>query len=94
MRSTSLTAYQQIKAERLLPRMQFQVYKVLHKRGPMTGNELNHVIFHFSAHRRLSELKRLGVIEEAGIRRDRISGRNALVWRTVKKALPKNRRRK
>lgn len=93
MRMTSKQAYRQIKAEGLLGRMQFKVYRTLHKRGPMTGNELNHRLLCMSAHKRLSELKRLGVIEELCVRKDRYSGRSALVWRVVRDVVPKRSKR-
>lgn len=76
----SIKALREIRQEGLLGLQQEQVLDALVRKGPMTGRELNAHLDSLSAHKRLSELKRLGVIEKVEDRRDRITGRTAAAY--------------
>jgi hypothetical protein len=82
VRKTSIEVYHKIKAEGLLSTMRFAVYEELFLRGPMTGKELDKALGTDSAHKRLSELKALGVVEdsEPRTRRCKVSGENVVEW--------------
>lgn len=84
---TSRKAYYEIKREGLLSRSRMQVYECLYHNGAMTGRELNETLGNDSAHKRLSELHKRGVITKKGKRDCRITGRTATVW-VVTEALP------
>jgi hypothetical protein len=97
IRRTSIDAYNQIRAEGLLGRLQWIVYQWLYVRGPCTGGELmqsyrrenpdakNSMIQNFE--KRLSELRHLGVAYEIDRRPCTITGRRCIVW-DVTDALP------
>jgi len=89
VRLTSQKAYKAIRDNGLLSRMRFRVYEQLHNHGPQTGSEVNYSLRCGSGHKRLSELKELGVVEEIGTRPCRITGENAIVW-AVNDRLPKS----
>jgi hypothetical protein len=82
VRKTSIEVYHKIKAEGLLSKMRFAVYEELFLRGPMTGKELDKALGTDSAHKRLSELKALGVVEdsEPRTRSCEVSGENVVEW--------------
>lgn len=82
IRQTSIDVYTKIKAEGLLSRMRWRVYEALYLNGPLTGKELDQLLGTDSAHKRLSELKALGVIEDSGekVRACRVSGENVIEW--------------
>ena len=77
MRTTSLIAWQEAKLT--LGERQAQVLEHLAIHGPMTGKQLDHYI-NADAHKRLSELNRMGKIVE--VRKDicPVSGKTAIVW--------------
>jgi len=81
MRQTSKDAYDKIKPD--LPTKQLQVWNAL-SRNTMTGGELNEYLETHSAHKRLSELQRKGVIFEQRTRKCKISGANCIEWGTAK----------
>lgn len=87
VRDTSLLAFEQIKREGILGRLQWQVYALLFEWGPMTAREItqffqdNHgseAITSFEP--RLPELERMGVVHRPFRRQDRRTGRLAYVW--------------
>lgn len=82
IRQTSIDVYTKIKSEGLLSRMRWLAYEALYLNGPLTGKELDQLLGTDSAHKRLSELKTLGVIDDSGerIRACRISGENVIEW--------------
>lgn len=82
IRQTSIDVYTKIKAEGLLSRMRWRVYEALYLNGPLTGKELDQLLGTDSAHKRLSELKALGVIADSGesVRPCRVSGENVIEW--------------
>ena len=92
-RQTSIEAYRAIRDGGLLSEQRFRVYEYLFNYGPMTGNEINEALtdpdcVSPSYHKRLSELKDLGVVRETGERHCKVTGRNAIAW-DVTDRLPK-----
>lgn len=89
VRDTSRSAYQQIKDEGLLSARRLAVYDVLFREPfPMTGREISEKLRDPSAHKRLSELRDLGVVEEADKRDCSVTGQQAVTWRVILGALP------
>jgi hypothetical protein len=81
MRQTSIEVYNKIKIEGLLERMAWKVYDELFHHGPLTGRELNRNLQSVSAHKRLSELERMGAIRSNEIPRTcTVSGERVLEW--------------
>lgn len=77
---TSVAAYQDIMDSRLLGDMQRRVVSALAREGSLTGRELNDALDSVSAHKRLSELKEMGVIKVRSLRKCRITGREVEAW--------------
>lgn len=102
IRETSIEVYNKIKDDGLLSRRRFEVYEILFKHGPLTGNEIVRVARRkypdanqtgFNA--RLSELKRMEVIVEVGEKPDDVSGYRCYLWdvtNKIPKDLPKIKR--
>ena len=80
MRTTSREAFDFILATGILPKQRAMVYKAVFAFGPITGRELNRDLAGPSYHKRLSELERLGVIREDGVKKCGVTGRNAVAW--------------
>ena len=81
IRRTSKQSYQRIVEGGLLSTQRMKVYVCLWEAGePMTGTEINTTLRGKSYHKRLSELQRLGVIEEVGTRYCRVTGHECVVW--------------
>lgn len=105
-RATSAQAYREIQESKLISCRQWQVYDVLYRCGPLTANEaLERIALETpeqarairlsSTRTRFTELRRLGLLREAGERKCTTSGKRAIVWECVKDALPvKEPRRK
>lgn len=97
MRQTSIDAYEQIKSEGLLSKLQLQIYDTLYRNGPLTAQETWHMLRDEQAMvgearingitPRFSELAARGVVKEVGTRKCRISGRVCIVW-DVTSSLP------
>lgn len=93
IRDTSIEVFRQIESEGLLSRLRFEVYSFLYKNGPMTCRELmlammrgkSFVIAGGSLSTRFSELERIGVIKNIGVRTCRESGRIAIEWDVTSK---------
>ncbi len=81
-RQTSIDVYHRIKADGLLSRMRWNVYDILFREGPLTGKELDKKMGTDSAHKRLSELKVLGVIADSAekVRECSVSGEMVVEW--------------
>lgn len=91
-RSTSVEVYHQIVENGLLTHQKALVYKHLYHHGPLTGRELTKALAEpgetaTSYHKRLSELRDLGVVKECPVRECAVSGNAALTW-DVTDALP------
>lgn len=83
-RQTSIDCYNQIKTNGLLAKRRLETYEAIFKSAPCTRQEaLQHTNFvnplSLSAVR-FTELRRLGVIYEKGIRKCRVTGRNVIEW--------------
>lgn len=90
-RETSIEAYQKIKEAGLLSRERFRIYAAVVAFGPCTSGEAFKKLEEATDHRsplsqsraRFTELRDLGVIEEAGVRPCGVTGRNCIVWETT-----------
>jgi len=82
MRETSIRCYNEIKAEGLLSKMRFQVYKALFDLGkPSTAREVDATMNVAKMEAtRFTELRNLGVIYEKGTRKCSITNRMAIEW--------------
>lgn len=81
MRKTSLDAYREIKSKGLLPKARMVVLDSLIEMGrPATANELVWIKGVHGAWKRLSELRRMGVVRESGTAKCPITGKSAIVW--------------
>jgi len=83
-RQTSINAYNKIKAEGLLGKLQAQVYDNLYHSGPLTIAECSQ--YHLpsidsrSVSPRFAELEKKGVITTVGKRKCSVTGREVLLW--------------
>lgn len=98
-RQTSIEAYRQIKEDGLLSERRFEAYELLFHHGPCTAKEMmqfaknegtitNHIHL-YSLEKRLSELRKMGCVAEAGERSCNVSGMTAILWEVTGK-LPKD----
>ena len=81
MKWSSYEAYQSVLND--LPGARQKVFRHLFRNGPCTGRELNDAMGSQSAHKRLSELERQGLIFDAGTRTCRISGHESHEWSVI-----------
>ena len=98
-RDTSVEAYNKIKSNGLLGKMQFEVYHAVYNFGPCTSAEA-YVHMNKSAltpitqsRARFTELRNKGVLKELGMRDCTVTGQHVIVWE-VTKELPKKLPRK
>jgi hypothetical protein len=86
---TPADAFQRIRDEGLLSERQFLVFQAIFTAGSATGKQLRASLSYASAHKRLSELRALGVVEAS-------SGSSAAEWRVTGRLpsgrVPKKRR--
>lgn len=84
IRHTSIEAYNEIKEEGLVGRLQFEVYSKLFDHGPMTQGELSE--YHLQGYAkqgltpRFAELAKMGIIAAYSERPCKVTGRTCLVW--------------
>ena len=81
MRTTSIGVYNQIKNDGSLSKMRFKVFEAICRIAPCTTREA-HEIMNTSTleSTRFTELRKLGVIRENGVRKCKITGRNVIEW--------------
>jgi hypothetical protein len=82
-RDTSIAAYREIKAKGLLSKARFEVYSTLYKVGPCTAGELFQKMnwpIKGSVCARLDELRKMGCVEDRGVRVCDFSGLHATLW--------------
>lgn len=91
-RQTSIDVYHQIRANGMLAGMRWKVYDVLYQQGPVTRGELQQVTGIDYVYNRLSELRRMGVVQIVGTRACRVTGNVCQLW-DVTSALPVRIRR-
>ena len=80
MRATSLEAYKDIVNSGVLGKRQVEAYEVLYDHGPLTAGELVDESGVSGLWKRLSELRDMGIIEEVGKRKCRITGAVCIEW--------------
>jgi hypothetical protein len=87
MRDTSIKTFKEIIAEGLLPKMQQEVYEVIYEHGPLTATQLRETYGRDksrgvwdSGEKRLSELKKKGVVIEVGKTKCPVTGRSVYLW--------------
>lgn len=80
MRKTSLEAYQKLKESGTLSKRRWQAYDTLFHHGPLTGNELARYSGVPGMWKRLSELKKLGLVAMVGEKVCDVTGEKALTW--------------
>lgn len=89
VRQTSLWAYEEIKANGLLSERRWQVYDVLFRFGPLTGNEiLSHLKREYgvfagnapSIVSRCGELRAMGCVQEVRQRACSVTGMKVIEW--------------
>lgn len=82
VRPTSIKSYEEIVETGWLGKAQEFVFNYLYHHGPATGAEGDHsthsVGGHF--HKRLSELRDMGVVEEVGTCKCPVTGKDAVLW--------------
>lgn len=83
MKSTSALARRRLENSGKLPERYRQVIAVLKHDGPSTGNEISDRAGVPGLHKRLSELKRAGLIREVGKRTCRITREYVTIWALV-----------
>jgi len=87
VRDTSLQVYFRIKEDGTLSRRRWEVYDIVFNHGPITGNEIfKHCElqgvpgYRHNVHARLTELREMGVVKEAGTRECQVTGETAIIW--------------
>ena len=80
VKRTSKATFRAIIDEGLLSKQRLNVYKLLFVCGPLTGREVNQRLETVSGHKRLSELKRLDVVDTYGSKTCGVTGRHAEAW--------------
>ena len=79
---TSAITYREIEAEGITSALQTIVYDCILEHGPLTAGEMYAILGkeHYSYHKRLSELEKLGYIRCSGKLRCNASNRMSKVW--------------
>jgi hypothetical protein len=80
IRQTSAKAFKEEMENGNIPRRRREVFEYLFYHGPKTGSELDYELRYPSAHKRLSELKEMGLIIELGGRKCTITGKDVVEW--------------
>lgn len=92
IQATIAQAYHEILTNNLLSEERMLVYSSIFKHGPLTAGEcfmkmqedaLGHVIVKGSVCARLSELRRLGCVAEAGKRKCSLTGKTVTLWKAT-----------
>jgi len=79
MQQTSIDSYQAVLNDGTIAKSQKDLFAYLYNNGSKTGNEVNR---HFGArhNRRLSELKKRGLVREAGTKVDPFTKMSCVLW--------------
>jgi len=80
VRQTSIQAYNDITIKKLLPRQRMAVYVWLYNNGPATASQIEQGLHSKDAHKRTSELRDQGVVQEVGEADCPITGQKAIFW--------------
>lgn len=93
IRQTSIDCYNEIKSNGLISKRRLQALEYMLKIAPCTASELQDSMpYHDGgrdAHKRLTELVKLGLIYEKNTRKCKITGKNVIEW-DLTDNLPKN----
>ena len=81
VRQTSKNAHQELTKSGAVSGLQLVAWETLKQHGPLTARELDREAGTSGLWKRLSELKRLGMIAEDQIRECSVSGNFVLTWR-------------
>lgn len=89
VKRTSKIVFEAIIKDGVLSKERRRVYEILYQRGPLTGREVNKLLYSPSGHKRLSELKRQDVIDIFGTKTCSVTNREVEAWDvTGRAALP------
>lgn len=95
MRTTSVAVYKEINESGLLSKRRLEVYNILATFGEMTSGEVFSKIMKerdmngiSQSRARFTELRQMGVIEEVGTKKCRVTGHNVILW-GITNQLPK-----
>jgi len=80
VRFTSVKAFKEEMENGNIPKARKRVFEYLFYNGPKTGAELDYEMRYPSAHKRLSELRDMTLIQEAGKRSCSVTGKDAVEW--------------
>ena len=80
VKRTSKAVFEAIIEDGFLSLQRRRVYRLLFTHGPLTGREINDTLKSPSGHKRLSELKRLDVVDIYGTKHCRITERIVEAW--------------
>lgn len=88
VRRTSIEAYNEIKESGLLSKRRWQAYEILFHHGPLTANQLVRLAAEkfpalkntWTFNKRLSELRRAGIVDEIAEVPCPLTGRTAILW--------------
>lgn len=83
VRQTSLEAFKDIADSGNITKGQLKVWQTLRHYGPRTGAELDVMLDSPSAHKRLSELVRLGIAKEKRVRSCTVTGREVIEYEYI-----------
>jgi hypothetical protein len=89
VRQTSIQAYNDITVKKLLPRQRMAVYVWLYHNGPATASQIEQGLHSKDAHKRTSELRDQGVVQEMGEADCPITGQKAIFWDVTTSAAPR-----
>lgn len=83
VRRTSWECYRQIRDEGWLSKSRMIVYEWLYHNGPATAREAERGLNSIDAHKRLPELRDLGVVVEVRERLCSVTGREVIEWDVI-----------
>jgi len=89
VRQTSIQAYNDITIKKLLPRQRMAVYVWLYNNGPATASQIEQGLHSKDAHKRTSELRDQGVVQEVGEADCPITGQKAIFWDVTTLGVPR-----
>jgi hypothetical protein len=79
-RQTSIDAYNDIVARGLLPKQRLAVYRWVWDNGPCTASQIERGLGSKDSHKRTSELRDQGVLQEVGEDTCPVTGQQAIFW--------------
>jgi hypothetical protein len=89
VRNTSQQAYNNLVANKVLPKRRREAYAYLYINGPCTAMQVEQGAGSRHINKRLSELRDMGVIEELGETTCPITGKQAILWDVTALVFPR-----